>query len=295
MFATNNHDLNTAAQDVGLPRAGQGWQLQDVVLQRGTMQVLDGLTLDLPDARIGLIGSNGAGKTSLLRLLCALEVPQRGSIRLNGQLRHGPQHSQQPGREVGLMFQNPDDQIIFPTVQEELALSWQSAHADQPALLRREAVHEGVSGFLHERGLSHWAQRPVAALSQGQRQWVCWLALRLGNPDVLLLDEPYASLDLAGQMRLAQDMAQCPQQIIVSTHVLEHVRSYARVLWMEGGRIRADGPGDEVCAAYEHWVRTQYAGARATPPASPAAAAEGLAAAGNAPARALSAAEADHG
>lgn len=289
MFATNNHDLDTVASD-GMPhRAGQGWQLQDVVLQRGTMQVFDGLTLDLPDARIGLIGSNGAGKTSLLRLLCALEVPQHGSIRLNGQLRHGPQHSQQPGREVGLMFQNPDDQIIFPTVQEELALSWQSTHAGNPALLRREVVHKGVSSFLRERGLEHWAQRPVATLSQGQRQWVCWLALRLGNPDVLLLDEPYASLDLAGQMRLAQDMAQCPQQIIVSTHVLEHVRSYARVLWMEGGRIRADGPGDEVCAAYERWVRTQYA-ARTTPPPM-----ESPTAAGNASARALFPTEAGHG
>lgn len=232
-----------------------GWHLQRICLQRGTVQVFDHLDLRLDEPRIGLIGRNGAGKTSLLRLLCGLEVPQSGHIARAGAELHGPQHTHAPSRHVGLMFQNPDDQIIFPTVEEELALSWKSACAGQPARLTRQAVQDGVRSFLQARGLADWGTRPVGSLSQGQRQWVCWLAMLLAQPDVLLLDEPYASLDLPGQMRLAADIAGCAQQVIVSTHVLEHVRDYPRVLWMEQGRVRADGPGAEVCAAYEDWVR----------------------------------------
>jgi len=91
----------------------------------------------------------------------------------------------------------------------------------------------------------------VAGLSQGQRQQVCWLALLIAAPRVLLLDEPFASLDLPGQARLARDIAAAEQQVLVSTHVLDHVRSFGRVLWLERGKVRADGPGHAVCAAYE--------------------------------------------
>jgi biotin transport system ATP-binding protein len=67
----------------------------------------------------------------------------------------------------------------------------------------------------------------------------------------LLLDEPFSSLDLPGQELLRQEIAAAPQQIIVSTHVLSHVRHFERVIWLEGGQVRADGLGAEVCARYE--------------------------------------------
>lgn len=229
-----------------------GWQLAQIGLRRGATQVFEGLDLQLHEARIGLIGRNGAGKTSLLRMLSGLEPPQQGRIAWQGQAMHGAGHTHGPSRQVGLMFQNPDDQIIFPTVEEELALSWQSAHGGD-----RRSAKAGAQQFLQARGLANWAPRAVSGLSQGQRQWVCWLSMQLSASRVLLLDEPYASLDLAGQMRLAADIAASAQQVIVSTHVLEHVRDYPRVLWLEQGRVRADGPGAQVCAAYEAWVRAQ--------------------------------------
>ena len=76
---------------------------------------------------------------------------------------------------------------------------------------------------------------------------------------MLLLDEPFASLDLPGQAKLAQDIAAAPQQILVSTHVLDHVRGFERVLWLEQGRIRGDGPGSHVCRAYEADVAARLA------------------------------------
>ena len=229
----------------------QGWDLQDIHLRRGQTPVFAGLHLQLHEARIGLIGFNGAGKTSLLRMLAGLDVPQQGRIVRQGETLHSAERGHAPSRRVGLMFQNPDDQIIFPTVQEELQLSWRSAH---PGSSRAQAA-QAVADFLQQRGLAHWAERAVGSLSQGQRQWVCWLAMRVAQPDVLLLDEPYASLDLPGQLRLAADIAACPQQVLVSTHVLDYVRDYPRVLWLEQGQLRLDGPGQQVCAAYEAHVR----------------------------------------
>lgn len=233
---------------VNLPdNAAARWQLQGIALRRGQTQVFSDLHLGLHEARIGLIGHNGAGKTSLLRLLAGLEQPQQGQVLWQGQV-----HASAPSRRVGLMFQNPDDQIIFPTVQEELQLSWQSAHGGS----RKQAL-AGVLEFLQQRGLAHWAQRAMGSLSQGQRQWVCWLAMQVAQPQVLLLDEPFASLDLPGQLRLAADIAASAQQVILSTHVLDYVRDFERVLWLEQGRVRMDGPGTHVCAAYEDWVHSQ--------------------------------------
>ena len=174
-------------------------------------------------------------------------------------------------QRIGMMFQNPDDQIIFPTVEEELALGL-------PGLKKREALQKARE-FLAQRGLSDWAQHAISALSQGQRQHVCWLTLLLAGPATLLLDEPYASLDLPGQARLAHDLNQSDRQLIVSTHLLDHVRTYPRVLWLDQGQVRADGNGPDVCAAYEAHVRQLIAEAahpaKAPHPAEAAQLAEG--------------------
>jgi biotin transport system ATP-binding protein len=223
-------------------------ELQGVTLVRGATPVFQDLSLSLREPRVGLIGDNGAGKSSLFRLLCGLEEPRAGTVRVAGQgvgsLATGT---------VGLMFQNPDEQIIFPTVEEELAFSLSAR-----GLPRREA-REQARAFLAQRGLSAWGERAIGSLSQGQRQHVCWLALVIGAPQVLLLDEPFASLDLPGQALLRQEIAQAAQTVIVSTHLLDHVRDFGRVLWLERGRVRADGPGAEVCAAYEADVAARLA------------------------------------
>ena len=226
-----------------------GIRLEAVRLQRGSTTVFDGLHLHWTEPRIGLIGDNGAGKSSLFRLICALDAPQAGSVTVQGRNLHT---APAPGL-VGMMFQNPDDQIIFPTVEEELALGL------QPQGLSRRDAQAQARQFLARRGLEAWASRAISSLSQGQRQHVCWLALLIAAPQVLLLDEPFASLDLPGQALLDADIAAAAQQVIVSTHILSHVRSFARVIWLEQGRVRMDGAGTEVCAAYEADVAARMA------------------------------------
>jgi biotin transport system ATP-binding protein len=222
-----------------------------VTLQRGANTIFSGLTLDLPESRIGLIGDNGAGKSSLFRMLCGLDVPQSGHVTVRG-LEARNVSSKRPGL-VGMMFQNPDEQIIFPTVAEELALGLSPS-----GITRREAIAQ-ARAFLETRSLADWADRAIGALSHGQRQHVCWLALMIASPELLLLDEPFASLDQPGQALLGIDIAKASQQVIVSTHLLEHVRPFARVIWLECGRVRADGPGTQVCAAYQADVAARIA------------------------------------
>lgn len=209
-------------------------RLEGISLRRGQTQVFHQLNLSLNEPRIGLIGDNGAGKSSLFRLICGLDQPQEGHVTL----AKGP-HS------AGMMFQNADEQIIFPTVEEELALSLHHLK------LSRNEAHSRVRQWLTEKGLGDWAPRAIGALSQGQRQHVCWLALQLAAHHTLLLDEPFASLDLPSQALLRQDIGQAHAQIIISTHVLDHVRHFERVIWLDKGHVRADGLGRDICAAYE--------------------------------------------
>ncbi len=226
-------------------------QIRDACLQRGANTIFSDLTLELSEPRIGLIGDNGAGKSSLFRMLCGLDAPQRGSVTVHG-LEARTVSSKRPGL-VGMMFQNPDEQIIFPTVAEELALGLSPS-----GMPRRQAINQ-ARAFLASRKLADWSERAIGALSQGQRQHVCWLALMIASPALLLLDEPFASLDQPGQALLAMDIAQASQQVIVSTHLLEHVRHFERVIWLDRGQVRADGPGEAVCAAYQADVAARIA------------------------------------
>ncbi|MGI4848306.1 MAG: energy-coupling factor ABC transporter ATP-binding protein [Janthinobacterium lividum] len=228
--------------DTPAAAAAAGIALQDICLQRGTTTVFNNLNLELGQQRIGLVGDNGAGKSSLFRLLTGLDQPDRGVVRIHG--HDARQHRRALPDLVGLMFQNPDDQIIFPTVAEELAFSL-SARGVTRAQARQQAEQ-----FLQQRGLAAWAGRAIGELSQGQRQQVCLLALQIKAPRTLLLDEPFASLDLISQARLAHQIRASTQQIILSTHLLDHVRGFERVIWLEHGAVRADGPGQLVCDAY---------------------------------------------
>lgn len=233
------------------PRASDLLSISNASLQRGSTTVFEGLSLQLNEPRIGLIGDNGAGKSSLFRLACGLDAPDAGTVTLQGLTAY--RISSRKPNFVGMMFQNSEDQIVFPTVQEELALGLTATGQS-----RREAlVH--ARAFLESRGLGDWAERAISSLSQGQRQHVCWLATLVCSPSLILMDEPFASLDLPSQALLHDDIARAPQQIIVSTHVLEHLQSFDRVVWLDKGRVRADGAPATVCAQYRQDVAARIA------------------------------------
>ncbi|WP_428029076.1 energy-coupling factor ABC transporter ATP-binding protein [Ancylobacter sp.] len=217
-------------------------RLEGVTLHRGGRRVLDGVSLDIAERRVGLIGTNGSGKSSLVRLLNGLLAADEGRVTVHG-LDAKEQSGELP-RTVGFIFQNPDHQIIFPTVTEEIAFS-----LEQAGMPRREAAKQAVPALARfER--AHWAERPVHALSEGEKQFLCIIAVLVMEPAVLVLDEPFSSLDLPTRRRLETLVAGLPQQVILVAHELDAFTAYERVIWLHEGRVRGDGAPAEVIAAY---------------------------------------------
>lgn len=202
--------------------------------------ILSNLTLSLTEPRIGIIGQNGSGKTTLLRLIAGLIAPTSGSVTVDGI---------DPARDrkamlsrLGILFQNPDRQILFPTVAEELAFGLsQQGHRDAEAQAR---------AALAAQGRADWADLSVSTLSQGQRQWLCLQSVLLMGPRTILLDEPFAALDLPTAARLTRRLAALPQRLITISHAPAAVATCDRILWLDAGRIRADGPPATILPAF---------------------------------------------
>jgi biotin transport system ATP-binding protein len=215
-----------------------GIELQSASVRLGGRLVLDGVTLQLTEARIGVLGRNGSGKTTLLRLMAGLIAPDQGSVRVDGTDPFKDRKATLSA--LGILFQNPDHQILFPTVEEELAFGLL-----QQGLPQAEATAR-VAEVLATEGREHWAKAPVSTLSQGQRHYLCLLAVLLMQPRTILLDEPLAGLDLPTQARLARRFAGLPQRLVTITHDPAALKRADRVLWLEAGCVVADGPPAEV-------------------------------------------------
>ncbi len=136
---------------------------------------------------------------------------------------------------LGILFQNPDHQIIFPTVGEELAFGLRQLGLDKATAAQQART------LLKAHGRAHWEAEPVTALSQGQRHFLCLLSVLAMEPETILLDEPFAGLDLPTQARLSRSLATLPQRLITITHEPAALQTYDRVIWLEAGKIRADG------------------------------------------------------
>ena len=225
-----------------MPDLSPGIDLDSASVRLGGRPVLEGLSLRLTEARIGILGRNGSGKTTLLRLVAGLIAPDTGTVRVDG---FDPFTDRKAAlTALGILFQNPDHQILFPTVEEELAFGLAQQGLPQTEALAR--AHQALAA----EGRAHWAKAPVTSLSQGQRHYLCLLAVLLMGPRTILLDEPLAGLDLPTQARLARRFAALPQRLITISHDPATLAGADRILWLEAGSIAADGPPAQVLPAF---------------------------------------------
>ncbi len=222
--------------------------LEAVTVSREGNRILENLSFTVQERRIAIVGRNGSGKTTLARVLAGLQPCENGQATINGADMARDRKSAL--RTVGIIFQNPDHQIIFPTVEEEIGFGLQQLGQDKPKATANTA--EILSRF----GKTAWAKVPTHSLSQGQKQLVCLMSVLAMNPAVILLDEPYSGLDIPTRMQLMRYVDQVDATVIQITHDPETVRNFDRAIWLDDGKIRLDGPVDAVLDAFETQMLT---------------------------------------
>lgn len=226
----------------------RGIAFERVRLRRGSRLVFDDLRLEIRERRVGLLGDNGAGKSSLLRLINGLLLPDSGVVRVDG-LVTSRSRRELPSK-VGFVFQNPDHQIVFPTVLDEIAFGFRERGLD------RAEASSRARDVLRRFDCADWIDAAVHELSEGQKQRLCIMAIVAMEPDLLVLDEPFASLDLPTRLDLTDLLMRLPQRVIVASHELELLSLMDRVIWLEQGSIAGDGSPAHVIAAYRTKVMT---------------------------------------
>jgi cobalt/nickel transport system ATP-binding protein len=198
---------------------------------------LDGVDLTVADGeRVAVLGPNGAGKTTLVLHLNGILAATEGTVTV-GDLPVVPANHRELRRRVGIVFQDPDDQLFMPTVHDDVAFG--------PANLglRDDALHDRVMTALDEVGMAAEAGRPPHHLSLGQRRRVALATVLSMRPDLLVLDEPTSNLDPSARRDLATILRDLSPTLLVVTHDLPYALELCeRAVILDAGRIVADGP-----------------------------------------------------
>jgi cobalt/nickel transport system ATP-binding protein len=232
-----------------LPRA---FEVEHISFDYEGVQAIRDLSLHIEQGeRIALLGANGSGKSTLLRILDALYFPSAGSVSFQGSPLTNAQFrsdgfSHDFRRRVALVFQNPDVQLFNPTVFDEVAYGPLQLRWGKEEILRR------VEKTLAFMGISQLKDRPPYRLSGGEKKRVALASVLILDPEVLLLDEPTATLDPRTQSQivdLIQQWKGTSKTVITATHQLEIVEDIAdRVFVLEAGKVIATGTPVEVLA-----------------------------------------------
>lgn len=204
--------------------------------------VLDDISVALGEQRIGIIGANGSGKSSLARLLNGLLLPTSGTVSVDG--FDTKRDGREVRRRVGFCFTDPDSQIIMPTVGEDVAFGLGRRGLSKAEIAARTA------DALEQVGLADRADHPAHLLSGGQKQLLALAAVLVTEPSILVLDEPTTLLDLRNSRAIAARIARLPQQVVLVTHDLDLLLTFDRVLVVHDGRIHFDGSPSDAIAAY---------------------------------------------
>ncbi|MGK5550828.1 energy-coupling factor ABC transporter ATP-binding protein [Actinomadura kijaniata] len=198
--------------------------------------------------RVALLGPNGAGKTTLVLHLNGILTGGLGTVSVGG-LRIDPgdrKGLREIRRRVGIVFQDPDDQLFMPTVREDVAFG--------PANLgvRGAELDRRVTGALERVGMLAVADRPPQHLSFGQRRRVAVATVLAMEPEILVLDEPSSNLDPAGRRELAEILLSLDVTVLMVTHDLPYAAELCpRSVVLSGGVIAADAPTPELLADEE--------------------------------------------
>ena len=227
-------------------------QLEDIRLSYdgGLTWALDGVSLRIgPGERICVLGPNGSGKSSLAQVLAGLVAPDEGTVELAGRTcfdgSPDPDAYRHARRVTGLVFQNPEDQIVTSVVADDVAFGPENLGIERIDIARR------VDEELGRVAMSAYAQADPARLSGGQQQRVAIASALAMHPDMLVLDEPGAMLDVRGRrgiMRVLNLLQEAGTTLVHVTHFMDEALAADRVIVMRAGHVALEGTPAEVFA-----------------------------------------------
>ena len=227
-------------------------RLGHVTLRYGDSLALDDVTLEVcRGERVCVLGANGSGKSTLASVICGLLAPDEGDVELAG---HAVCTGGVPDlaayrdarRQLGLVFQNPDDQIVTSVVADDVAFGPENLGAPRAQIAAR------VARELRRVAMEKYAHADPSRLSGGQRQRVCIAGALAMEPAVLVLDEPSSLLDVRGRaaiMRVMGRLAAAGATLVHVTHFMDEALAADRVIVMQHGRMALEGTPDEVFAS----------------------------------------------
>ncbi|WP_455163481.1 energy-coupling factor transporter ATPase [Slackia exigua] len=210
----------------------------------GTEHALDGVSLHVDAGEfVCVLGGNGSGKSTLAKHLNALLVPDEGTVRIDGHDTSDADATFLIRSTAGMVFQNPDDQIVASLVENDIAFGPENLGV-APAEIRRR-----VGDALAEVGLIGFEDRETTALSGGQKQRVAIAGVLAMDPKILILDEATAMLDprgRAGLMRVCKDLNARGMTVVMITHFMDEAAEADRIVVMNRGRIVAQGAPEDI-------------------------------------------------
>jgi len=195
-----------------------------------------------PGERVALLGPNGAGKTTFVLQLNGILTPTAGTVAVGGLPVRKP-NLQEIRRRVGIVFQDPDDQLFMPTVREDVAFGPANFGVTGAELTAR------VDAALAEVGMAGHADRSPLHLSGGQRRRVALATVLACDPEILVLDEPSSNLDPVARRELAETLLRLDRTLLMVTHDLPYALQLCpRSVVVDDGRVVADGPTRDLLA-----------------------------------------------
>ena len=218
-------------------------EVSNVSHRFGARTVLNGVNLSVREHRVGIIGANGSGKSTFARLLNGLLIPDEGTVRVDG--IDTRDDAKAVRRRVGFVFQNPDNQIIFPIVEEDIAFGLKNLKLPKAEIARR------VDEVLVRYRLAHLRDHATHLLSGGEKQMLAISAVLVMEPSYLVLDEPMTLLDLRNKALVTEIIRSIAQPVVLVTHDLDHVRDFERVIVFDEGVVLADALPDAAIREYE--------------------------------------------
>ncbi|SEO64845.1 biotin transport system ATP-binding protein [Salinihabitans flavidus] len=220
--------------------------IRDVSLSFDTRTVLRGISLSLTERRIAILGANGSGKSSFARLLNGLLLPSRGQVLVDG--LDTRKDGKAVRRKVGFVFQNPDNQIVFPVVEEDLAFGMKNLDFSKDEIRRK------TDEILARYDMTDLRDYPAHLLSGGQKQLLAISGVLVMEPEVIVMDEPTTLLDLRNTRRVAAAIDALDQRVILATHDLRLIERFDRALVFDEGRVVIDDTPAAAIPAYEQMM-----------------------------------------